>query len=63
MFDRETRWFIHCDTCPYEPPFRTPDMPSKDEAIAWAHHDQWQIRDDVHRCWLCVRDGRTEMAS
>jgi hypothetical protein len=64
MFDKETRWFICCDTCP-DDGYVNEAHPGwdKDEAKAEAVSAGWNIRDDLHRCPHCVREGRTERAS
>ena len=64
MFDREMRWFIRCDTCPDEPPNKTGGVWSdKDSARQQALDRGWDIRDDLHRCPRCVREGHTERVS
>ena len=70
MFDSETRWFIRCDTCPdwrAGAPAGAPDVVggalNKDAAKDLAVKFRWQIRDDLHRCPDCVREGRTERVS
>jgi hypothetical protein len=66
MFDSETRWFIRCDTCPDDgvvSVHRHPSALDKDAVADWARLTGWEIRDDLHRCRECVREGRLAGAS
>jgi hypothetical protein len=65
MFDRETRWFVRCDTCPDigVDPYESLSMRSQDNTVRRARRDGWEITDDLHRCPDCVREGRTVVAS
>jgi hypothetical protein len=65
MFDSETRWFIRCDTCPDNGSAvgETYSSMDKDGIAKLARLSGWDIRDGLHRCPDCVREGRTEMAS
>jgi hypothetical protein len=64
MFDKETRWFIRCDTCPDDDANTSPALFfDKDDAAKRARKFGWSIRDDLHRCPPCIEQGRTERAS
>lgn len=64
MFDMETRHFIRCDTCPGDDDvIESLAEYDKDSAAETARISGWEIRDDLHSCPHCVREGRTERAS
>jgi hypothetical protein len=63
VFDKETRWFIRCDTCPDEPARASLLTIDKNEAKQVAREEGWGLVDDLHRCPRCVIEGRTERAS
>lgn len=64
MYASEIRWFIRCDTCPDDDMSTTAALyRDKDDAADVARVDEWEIRDDLHRCPDCVAENRTRRTS